>query len=111
MKQKKKKSSFAATLGRRTESLAVPGNTAGYVRWALYYCPVYRDLQADGRHINNTCTKELVVQAVTMITAAVILRFGGSDVLAWQPIKERMAHCSKCAAWWRNIWPECLWGP
>ena len=26
-------------------------HTAGYVRWALYHCPVYRDLQADGRHI------------------------------------------------------------
>ena len=43
---------------------------------------------------SNTCTKELVVQAVTMITAAVILRFvlfGCSGVAA---IKERMAHCS-----------------
>ena len=49
--EKRKQSSFAATLGRRPESLAVPGNTAGYVRWALYHCPVYRDLQADGRHI------------------------------------------------------------
>ena len=62
--EKRKQSSFAATLGRRPESLAVPGNTAGYVRWALYHCPVYRDLQADGRH-----------KAVTMITAAIILRF------------------------------------
>ena len=36
------------------------------------YIGIYRLMDAT---FNNTCTKELVVQAVTMITAAVILRF------------------------------------
>ena len=52
MKQKKRKqSSTAAPLGRRPEKLAVPGNPAVHVQWALHYCSVYWDLQADGCHI------------------------------------------------------------
>ena len=31
--------------------LAVPGNPAVHVQWALHYCSVYWDLQADGCHI------------------------------------------------------------
>ena len=72
------------------------------------YIGIYRLMDAT---FNNACTKELVVRTVAMIAAAVTLRFvlfGCSGVAA---IKARMVHCSKCAVWWRNTWPERLWGP
>ena len=72
------------------------------------YIGIYRLMDAT---FNNACTKELVVQTVAMIAAAVTLRFalfGCSGVAA---IKAHTAHCSKCAAWLRNTWPERLWGP
>jgi ATP-binding cassette subfamily B protein IrtA len=71
------------------------------------YIGIYRLMDAT---FNNACTKELVVQTVAMIAAAVTLRFvlfGCSGVAA----QARMVHCSKCAVWWRNTWPERLWVP
>ena len=63
------------------------------------YIGIYRLMDAT---FNNACTKELVVQTVAMIAAAVTLRFALWAVPAWQPIKAHTAHCSKCAAWLRN---------
>lgn len=72
------------------------------------YIGIYRLMDAT---FNNACTKELVVQTVAMIAAAVTLRLHYSAVPAWRPIKAHTAHCSKCVAWLRNTWPERLWGP
>ena len=69
------------------------------------YIGIYRLMDAT---FNSACTKELVVQTVAMIAAAVL---SCSDVPAWRPIKAPTAHCSKCAVWWRNTWPERLWAP
>ena len=60
---------------------------------------------------NSACTKELVVQTVAMIAAAVTLRFalfGCSGVAAH---KGAYGALFKVRCMWRNTWPERLWGP
>ena len=67
------------------------------------YIGIYRLMDAAFQHI---CTKELVVQTVMMISVSVALRLFYSGVLVWRPIKVLTVLCSRCAAWWRNIWQK-----
>ena len=60
--------------------------------------------RADGKNALSLDyrSSELFKQRATLLYSA---------VPAWRPIKAHTAHCSKCAAWLRNTWPERLWGP
>ena len=76
MKQKKRKqSSTAAPLGRRQKIwlfLAILLSMCSGLCIIVPYIGIYRLMDAT---FNNACTKELVVQTVAMIAAAVTLRF------------------------------------
>ena len=49
--EKRKQCSIAAALGRRTKILVVSGNPAVHVQRAVYYYPIYWNLQVDGCYI------------------------------------------------------------
>ena len=52
MKQKKENSvALLLHLGRRTKILVVSGNPAVHVQRAVYYYPIYWNLQVDGCYI------------------------------------------------------------
>ena len=83
--EKRKQCSIAAALGRRTKNfgcfLAILLSMCSGLCIIVPYIGIYRLMDAT---FNNACTKELVVQTVAMIAAAVTLRLHYSAVPAWR---------------------------